>query len=243
MRKIFLTSHLQNYRGGDRRKLRGTPLYDGNGIVGQIRSLLPGRRTCVFASASAISYALNDEQANVAFDAFHLSGMTFDQYLVLDARTLRRADEVRDADLVLLAGGDPREEMDFYDEVGLHSLLDTGRSVIVGVSAGSINAAVSVFNSPERIRTPEYAIRYRGLGLTDLNIEPHFKHDAKLQDEDRKHQRETLLEESTRKTIYALSNGSHIFDDGCHRMLYGEGYQVSDGTIIPLCSDGRSVLL
>ena len=101
-------------------------------------------------------------------------GISFSNYLVLDNRTKDRAsDFVRNADIIFLSGGDTFSEMTFFKEINLSELLNDYDGIIIGQSAGSINLAKSVFNSPENGDDSE-PVYFDGLGLSDINIEPHF---------------------------------------------------------------------
>mgnify|MGYP003296332846 CR=1 FL=1 len=51
---------------------------------------------------------------------------------------------------------------------------------IVGISAGSINSAKIVFNSPEEEKDLTHPAILKGLDLTTINIEPHFDLDNPL---------------------------------------------------------------
>ena len=71
-------------------------------------------------------------------------------------------------------------------------------------------------------------------------IEPHFVLDTTGFDEMQMYQRKHLLEESKRRPIYALCDGSHIFEDDDSIIVYGKAFLVKDGVIEQICDDRGS---
>ena len=55
--------------------------------------------------------------------------------------------------------------------------------------------------------------------------------------------REELLKLSMEYTIYAICDGSYIFDDGNTQTLYGEGYILNNRNIEKICDDGKKLVL
>ncbi|HUQ42586.1 MAG TPA: Type 1 glutamine amidotransferase-like domain-containing protein [Candidatus Limnocylindrales bacterium] len=133
-----------------------------------------------------------------------LAGLGWKSLGILELTALPSIDEaawvptVRDADALLVWGGDPLFLASWMRRSGLTDLLPTLRSeaVYVGVSAGSIAAAstfVETYVDPPRgednplksedivFTTPEGDVRRllvtgRGAGLVDFAVIPHFEH-------------------------------------------------------------------
>ena len=81
---------------------------------------------------------------------------------------------------------------------------------------------------------------WKGLGKTSINIEPHFiletpKEEINL--------REELLNLSTQYDIYAICDGSYVFDDGIKQTLYGEGYLIRNREIKKICDNKKEVII
>ena len=110
-------------------------------------------------------------------------------------------------------------------------MLKNYNGIVIGQSAGSINMAKDVFNSPEQSENSE-PIYFEGLGLTEINVEPHWKKDTSAFDADEEYQRKYILQESKKRDIYALCDGSYIIINNNEIMnIYGEAYLVKDGKI------------
>lgn len=87
-----------------------------------------------------------------------------------------------------------------------------------------------VFNSPEQGEDSE-PIYFEGLGLTEINIEPHWKTDTSEFDENEKYQRNYILNESQKRDIYALCDGSYVLISNEGEKIFGETYLIKDGKI------------
>jgi len=98
--------------------------------------------------------------------------------------------------------------------------------------------ADDVFNSPEEMEKSE-PVFFKGLGLTDINAEPHFMLDDTNFDESENYQRNAILSESNNRKIYGQCNGSHILiDNDGNATIYGETYLISNGQISLICENG-----
>lgn len=93
-----------------------------------------------------------------------------------------------------------------------------------------------VYNSPEEKEESE-PIYFEGLGLSNINIEPHFILDTTEFNEMQLYQRKHLLEESNKRPIYALCDGSHILETNKSITVYGKAFLIKDGSIIQIGKD------
>jgi len=137
---------------------------------------------------------------------------------------------IKKSNVIFLSGGDTYIENEFFNQIHLKELLQDFEGIIIGQSAGSINMAESVYNSPEEGDLSE-PIYFEGLGLSDINIEPHFVLDITGFDEMQMYQRKHQLEESKKRQIYALCDGSHILETEESIIIYGKAYLLKDGII------------
>ena len=110
-------------------------------------------------------------------EALKLSGLYFDEYLILDNRNKTKIPEVlKDSSLIFLCGGNTYIQNQFFNEINLKEYIKELDSTIVGISAGAINFADIVFNSPEEDNDLSNPCILVGLGLTEFNIEPSFRY-------------------------------------------------------------------
>ncbi len=236
MKKLFFTSNTKHYHKINGEKIPNQ-IDNTNGIVDQIKQLIDGNNAILYIAASPDDSEKVDSYASLIFEGLKLSGITFSEYLILDNRTKDNAKEyVERANVIFLSGGDTYIENEFFKQIHLKELLQSFEGIIIGQSAGSINMARFVYNSPEEGEDSE-PIYFEGLGLSNINIEPHFVLDTVGFDEMQMYQRKHLLEESKKRPLYALSDGSHILATDESIAVYGKVFLIKDGAIVQICSD------
>ncbi len=231
---LFLTSDV-----GASVKIDGkrvvTKLNNKNGFVDNLKKYVSEGENFVFVVSNPDTFDKNDSYGKLTFDSFNLSGFNFSNLKILDSRTIDKAEEyIKNSSIVFLGGGVTKTQMEFFNKIGLSSLLKKYAKIIIGQSAGALNLAEEVYNSPE---DEEEQVRYfKGLGLTNINIEPHFKNNTHLETETLG---KILLEDSKTKSFIAIPDGSYIIDDGNEQVLYGEGYYFDIGKYKQICSNGN----
>ena len=239
---LFLTSSICSYKNENDVKIP-TKLCEQNEFLENLKNNLSNHKKFVLVASNPEDYEKNDMFLKLDIESLKLSGLTFDEYVVLDRRNKDIAFEVlSNSDLIFLSGGDTYTQNKFFNEIGLKRYLENSDSVIVGISAGSINSAADVYNSPESeedLNNPSHLI---GLGLTSINVEPHFV----LRDLDTKEkviQRNAILKESFNREIIALTDGAYIIEADGNIFVYGESYKIKNGNITKICNNDNNVNL
>ena len=109
----------------------------------------------------------------------HSSGIRTAEIVMLERKNADQAPElVRQADWVILCGGHVPTQNKFIHEIGLKGLLEGYKGVVMGCSAGSMNCADEVYSHPElpgEAVDPHYQRWLKGLGLTHIQLIPHFE--------------------------------------------------------------------
>ena len=197
----------------------------------------------LFIASVESNYEITDLYANVAIKSFKKT-LPFKNYNILDGRTSDRAEElIKNADLIYICGGHVPTQNKFFKHINLRKLIRNTNAFIIGASAGSMNMANNVYGPPEYEEEvkPKYQRNYKGLGLTNINIFPHYD---EIKDEvlANKHiVKELVLPDSYDRDIYALNNGAYILiDDNVY--IYGETYLFRDGKIKQICEDNKSTV-
>ena len=207
----ILTSDFKNYvkKGGVKIT---QPMSNENGLVDQLKSALKGKKKVVYVSSDINSTPDSVESyARIFFDSMKMVGITFEKYYILDGTKVNKAKEyIKNADLVFLCGGDTYNQHLLFEKMDLKLLLSTYTGIVMGQSAGAINMAEHCFNSPEELEESE-PIFFEGLGLTSINIEPHFVYDVSNFNENEKYQRKAIVDESYNRAIYGQCDGSLVF--------------------------------
>lgn len=236
----YLTSDFKNYEKVNGEKIT-KPIDNTNGFVDSLKSNLKKTEKIVFVvSDGHQEHEKNMVYANIFFDSLKMVGIHFNEYCVLEDVTRDKASEyIAGADIVFLCGGRTSYQMKFFDEINLKELLENYNGIVIGQSAGAINMADVVYNSPEDLEQSDPII-YPGLGLTNINIEPHFQYDTTDFDETEQYQRNNILEESMKRCIIGQCNGSHVMvDEDNNVIICGQTYMIDNGNIELICRDGE----
>lgn len=161
------------------------------------------------------------------------SNLIFKENVVLDNRNKNDiASILNNSSLIFLSGGDTYIQNKFFNSINLKDYIKNVKACIVGISAGSINSAEIVYNSPEREENLNNPAILEGLGLTKINVEPHFDLNSPY-----KIQMNSIIEESYNRVIYALPDKSYIFNN----TIYGKCYRIRHGIIKLVSNDGEKV--
>ena len=236
--KLFITSS-PFVDGADR------PIMDPqNGLIGRLKQALPPYCRCLYICSSPDRRDLNCTFGADVFQIFAQEGMPFSHYAVLDGDNFYEAKKlVGESDLIVLAGGHVPTQNAFFHKIHLPELLKSYDGVVLGISAGSMNMAEIVYAQPEEPGEsgPDYQRFIPGLGLTDINILPHYQK-AKHYTVDGLHlYRQITLPDSLGHCFYALPDGSFIYQDEYRRLLCGEGYLIAGGTMRQLTNAGETL--
>lgn len=240
MKKI-LSSNFKNYYKEDNKNI-AIPFDNTNGIVDQIKENLKNTNTILFICSDPNKKYKTIEYSKLLFESLKLSGITFNNYLVLDSINLEKISEyIENADMIFLSGGDTYIQNEYFSKLKLKDKLISYDGLVIGQSAGALNMSEDVFNSPEEMEDSE-PIYFKGLGLTDINIEPHFTFNSNEFDEAQKYQRKCIITESYKRNIYGQCDGSHIFiDENNNAIIYGETYILKNGEISLICKNRQSI--
>ena len=217
-----------------------------NGFVDRIRGALPPYPRCLYICSSPDRHDLNCRFGADVFMAFANSGIHFASYHVLDNTNAERAGElVKNADLVVLAGGHVPTQNDFFQKIGLRELVKNHPGVAMGISAGSMNSADVVYSQPEEPgeSAPDFQRFLPGLGLTTVQVLPHYQ---KVKDDILDGLRlyeDITFADSMGNTFYAIPDFSYVISDGQRQTLYGEVYRIRNGRMQQLTRHGDLLVL
>ena len=236
--KLFITSS-PFVDGADR------PLMDPqNGLIQQLKRVLPPYCRCLYICSSPDRRDLNCTFGADVFQIFAQEGMAFSHYAVLDGDNFYEAKKlVGESDLIVLAGGHVPTQNAFFHKIHLPQLLQTYDGVVLGISAGSMNMAEIVYAQPEEPgeSKPEYQKFIPGLGITDINILPHYQKVRDYTVDGLRLFEDITFADSMGKTFYALPDGSYIYQDEQQKLLCGKGYLVRNGGMTQLTENGETL--
>ena len=214
-----------------------------NHFVERICAFLPENPRCLYICSSPDRPDLNCRFGADIFMAFAHAGVHFSAYHVLDAHNADLvAQLVAESDLIVLAGGHVPTQNAFFQKIKLRQCLQDYSGVVMGISAGSMNCADMVYSQPEEPgeSAPEFARFLPGLGLTRVQILPHYQKVKNYTLDGLRLFEDITYADSMGNTFYALPDFSYIVDDGEGAMLFGEGYRLRNGILEQLTVHGDS---
>lgn len=109
-----------------------------------------------------------------------------------------------------------------------------------------MNCAKTVYAGPElegEATDPSYERWIGGLGLTDINVFPHFQGLRNEYLDGLRLIEDITYADSVGHEILALNDGSYILIDGEKATLYGEAYKIKNRRQRKICSDGECLVL
>lgn len=230
----ILTSSFNNYYVLDNKKI-AQQVDNKNNIVECIKDNLKDNQTMLFIPSDINDKEKTNMYSSILFESFKLSGILFEEFIVLDdiSKTKEYVDK---ASLIFLSGGDTYIQNKLFSKMNLKQCLKNYNGLIIGQSAGTINMATKAYNSPEEMEQSE-PILFNGLGLVNINVEPHFIYNEDEFNEAELYQREDIIYNSYERKIYGQCDGSHIVIDDNNIKVYGETYLIHNGSIKLICKD------
>ena len=238
---LFLTSSpVGIYRSQEPLSYRG--FNPANGMVDKLRHFWVEDARCMLISAFPREYELNDRMradfAGILADtALPCSCMD----LCDERNGLQRAAELHSYDFIILGGGHVPTQNDFFRRIGLAEQFQGYRGMVMGISAGTMNCARTVYAQPEmpgEATDPGYRRFIPGLGLTEYNILPHYhavKHDLV---DGLRLMEDITYPDSRGRTFYALTDGSYLLQIDGRAEIRGEAYRIRNGCFSQIAGNG-----
>ena len=236
----FLTSRIDRPDTGK--------LDPANRFIDELRLRFPDPCRALDVCSDPHSWDKTDFYASLTKKMFEDAGFAFETFHTLDGRNEAQAARlVKESNLLILSGGHVPTQNRFFDRICLRGLLKDYEGVVIGISAGSMNSADTVYAQPEEegeAVDPAYQRFLTGLDLTKTNLLPHYQDNRDDVLDGLRVYEDIACPDSIGKTFYAIPDGSYLFIDADKREeLRGEAYMVRDGLIKQISSHGDVVSL
>lgn len=217
-----------------------------NGLLDTLQSIWAERARVLVVCSDPCNHAGNDAVCACMKESFLMSGLSIGTFALCDGRNPDAVCGLQDVDVLVLAGGHVPTQNAFMKQLGLREKLRGYDGVILALSAGSMNCAETVYAIPElagEAVNPHYERWLTGLGLTTINIFPHYQYLKTVELDGLCMASDIAFPDSYGKEILALNDGSYLLLSDGNTTLYGEAYRIRDGKEYPLCKDGEWVSL
>ena len=240
--KLFMTSSpMGAYRSTEAPSFKG--INPANGMVEELKSYWREDSRCLLISAFPDAFGLNDGMRADFERIFRETGLSVK---CMDLCDLRSGKEIIAQlplyDMVILGGGHVPTQKRVFDEIGLREALRGWDGIVMGISAGSMNCADLVYAQPEmpgEALDPSYQKFIRGLGLTDVNVLPHYQAVKDDRVDGLRLMEEITYPDSAGRTFYAIVDGSYVLQTKERKEIHGEAYRIADGAIRKICGAGE----
>ena len=143
-------------------------------------------------------------------------------------------------DVFYLSGGHGPTENAFMNRCDLKTLIHDKEifdGIFIGLSAGAVNAADSAYLIPElqgESIDPDYVRFSEGLGLTTLNIIPHFEYFRIFNLDGKPLINEIVYDDSFKRKMYIIHDGSYFMIRNGITEFFGDGITMENGIKHPL---------
>lgn len=235
---------------GATRKVNGTKvpsvIIQRNGFLDNLKTIWVQNARVLIICGDPGDFKKNDSLCNDLRESLSMSGLSVSSVDMCDDRNKEFIANLNNIDVIILTGGHVPTQNKFMKEIQLREHLSNYNGLVVAWSAGSINCADIVYAGPEfegEAIDPNYQRWLTGLGITNVNIFPHFQ---KLKDDYLDGMRlieDITYADSVGHEIIALNDGSYIMINEGQTTLYGEAYMIKDRKQTQICKEGECISL
>ena len=227
---------------------RGEGLNPGNHFLDLICPALGEKAvSALFVASDPENTAAIEVFGNDVKVAFEKAGVRFSSFIILDKRREEQAPLlVGQSTFLILAGGHVPTQNAFFQKIQLRELLSGFSGVILGISAGSMNAADVVYAQPELPGEgiDENYVRFLpGLGITTRMILPHYGETKDALLDGMRLFEDITYPDSFGREFFIFHDGAFLHGKDGEERVYGHSYVLKDGKLFDCCQDGESRLL
>ena len=236
---LFLTSSPCNNTDG--------AIFEENGLRDELLRQVPTGAHALMVASDPSDTCGNDMASVGLRCTMERAGLSFASWKILDRRNQYQVSAlVRKSDFIILCGGHVPTQHHFFSQIYLREELRAFQGVLLTISAGSMNCADIVYSLPEyqgEAISPAYQRFFPGLGLTSVQILPHYYMWKGGKVDDLLVYEEIAAEDSIGRRFYVFPDGTYLFSKFGYEEIRGEAYIIENGIFRQVCEDGQKVLL
>ncbi len=229
----------------------GTPapflMHEANGFLALLKSDVPSDTHMLMIASDPENTAFNDQMREDFERGMRASVFDGLQAFMLDERNPDALETyLRSCALVMLCGGHVPTQHRFFEALHLREALAHYPGTVMGISAGSMNAARTVYAQPEfpgESTDPAYVRYHPGLDLTDIHIIPHMNQERYNILDGKRLYEDITFPDSSVMPLLAIPDGSFVRVCNGHSTLYGEGWLIYKGIMTRICESGQTCKL
>lgn len=228
MMKLFLTSAIGATIKKDGKRCTGK-IDNRYGFLTLFKKQLKRADRMLYIAAIYNDQTRIDAYFKTTIEALKNENIQFRENILINGTAPHNLDYLlAETDVVFLAGGHLPTQNHFFLDIELGQKLQNYRGIIVAQSAGSMNCASNVYVCPEfsgEAIDPAFQRHRPGLGLTDLNIIPHYNTNRYAVLDGFKFYEEVVAPDTHDTPLFLLTDGSFFYlEDQKTPEAYGEIY-------------------
>lgn len=239
---IFLTSSPTG-------PLDGSRIVNGfdkmNRFADNLKSRWKRNARCLMITAFPDNNEANDEMLQFFRNTLEKEDFSYEVFDIWDGRTADYLEQVlKSYDVIWLGGGHVPTENAFFQKIQLKEKIAGFEGIIIGISAGTMNSAEVVYAQPElegEAIDPDYQRFLPGLGLTKINILPHYQMIKDGWLDGMRVFEDITYEDSIGRRFLALPDGSYLLSELGKETIYGEAYVIADGRLEKICEENQAI--
>lgn len=236
--KAYLTSTAYNTR---------CKIYKKNSLLKNLENDWKKNSVVLYIASNPDAYEITDKYARRHFKAFKDSGLSIKSMTLIDHRNSKDFDRLFEkADVLYLAGGHCPTEIKFFRELKLKEKLKKFDGIIISTSAGTMNSQKIVYAQPEEegeAIDPNYKRFYKGLGLTDIMILPHYQEYKDHVLDGLRVFEDISYPDSMGKRFYCFTDGTYLQIKDNKQTIFGEYLILENGVMSKMTKTGDKVVI
>lgn len=198
----------------------------------------------LYMTATPLDTALNDEILAGMKELFTKEGLAYSAFDVCD---VRMGDIVKSVlhsyDVIIIGGGHVPTQNRYFAGLTLRDKMIGYDGMVIGISAGAINATDVVYSQPELEgeAVEKFYVKFcKGLNLTKIKVLPHYQMTKDKVIDGMKLFEDITYKDSMTHEFIAIPDGSYILGDNGVETVYGEAYMIKDGVLTQICKEGET---
>ncbi|MBQ0079073.1 MAG: Type 1 glutamine amidotransferase-like domain-containing protein [Eubacterium sp.] len=218
-----------------------------NGFVDNLREVWPEDARVLMITASPDDDEANEEMYDYFYEAILKTGLSCSEMELWDSHVFEgegiySKENLHSYDVIILGGGHVPTENDFFHGLNLRENIKGFEGIVIGISAGTMNCADVVYAQPEEpgeAVDPNYQRFITGLGLTDVNVLPHYQIVCDNYLDGLHLYDDIALPDSFGRQFLALPDGSYVVEFEDETIIFGHAILVEDGQMTVINRDGE----
>ena len=236
---LFLTSHM----GGNRFPPEDPvpkPVLQENSFTENLEKYWPDKAKVLLIASDPQEHIVLDSIARDFSHTLPEAGLPIEYVLPCDDRNEEAAADLSVYDVIIHAGGHVPTQNAFFRKIGLKEKYENYHGIVIGISAGTMNCASTVYAHPEldgEAVDPDYRRFIPGLGLTEHQVLPHFQYLRTVWLDGMKAIDQIAAADSRGHTFLCLNDGAYALQKDGKTTVFGEAYLLQDGVLTRICDD------